>query len=366
MKTRTTITLMAIAAFTLSAFADINVKLPADCNSKTIHYYYAPINQYVNASSRSERGLKQDSVAIVNAKAAIASPQDGNNYLYGLSLDGNGVSLYLAPGETVNVDVTSLSPFSYSLSGSPLAEGMNELLLIEAPFYAKARELNQDREQNAEAISKLGDEYNSLQKDFINANPAAPAAPIALLNLEGEDFIGIYDALSPQMSGSIIFPLVQKQYQTEKKALDAEKKQQALASGSVEAPNFTLKDLDGNDVSLTDFRGKWVILDFWGSWCPWCIKGFPELKDAYKKYAGNLEIIGIDCNESDAEWKAGVEKYELPWVHVYNPQGGSVTADYGVQGYPTKAIIDPEGKIRNITVGHNPVFFDALTELMGE
>lgn len=366
MKTRASFTIMALIAISFASNADIKVSLPKGCDAKSIQYYYAPVKQFATAASRAERGIVRDSVAVSNGKAVISTPQTNDNLLYGLNLNDNGISLYLAPGETINVDVTSTDPFSYSLSGTPLANGMNELLLIEAPFYAKVRELNADREKNADAISKLGAEYNTIQKNFITSNPGAPAAGVALLNLEGEDFITLFDTYSPQLSSSIIYPLVEKQYQAEKKAMEAEKKQQALASGSVPAPNFTLKNLEGKDVSLSDFLGKWVILDFWGSWCPWCIKGFPELKDAYQKYDGRLEIIGIDCNEGEAEWRAGVEKYQLPWIHVYNPQGGSVTAEYGVQGYPTKAIIDPEGKIRNITVGHNPEFFVALTELMGE
>ena len=152
--------------------------------------------------------------------------------------------------------------------------------------------------------------------------------------------------------------------EAKRKAL--EEKLEALQSGDVKAPNFTLKDLEGKDVSLSDFRGKWVILDFWGSWCPWCIKGFPELKEAYEKYAAELVIIGVDCRESEEDWRAGVEKYQLPWVNVYNPKDSKVTEEYAVPGYPTKAIINPEGIIKNITVGHNPAFFEALTSLLGK
>ena len=151
----------------------------------------------------------------------------------------------------------------------------------------------------------------------------------------------------------------------EAKRMEMEKKLEAMQSGDVMAPNFTLKDLEGKDVSLTDFRGKWVILDFWGSWCPWCIKGFPELKEADQKYNDELEIIGIDCRESEEAWRAGVEKYQLPWVNVYNPKDSKLTDEYVVPGYPYKAIVSPEGYIKNITVGHDPAFYDALTKLMG-
>lgn len=152
----------------------------------------------------------------------------------------------------------------------------------------------------------------------------------------------------------------------EAKRQEMEKKLEALQSGDVKAPDFKLKDLEGKEVSLQDFRGKWVILDFWGSWCPWCIKGIPELKEAYQKYEGELVIIGVDCRESEEAWKAGVEKYELPWVNVYNPEGSKLTEEYAVPGYPTKVIINPDGIIKNITVGHDPAFYEALTTRMGK
>ncbi|MCH5233622.1 MAG: redoxin domain-containing protein [Muribaculaceae bacterium] len=166
--------------------------------------------------------------------------------------------------------------------------------------------------------------------------------------------------------GSYSFSMQAQDSDREAKRKALEEKLEKLQSGDVEAPNFTLKDLDGKDVSLSDFRGKWVILDFWGSWCPWCIKGFPELKEAYEKYAGELVIIGVDCRESQDEWRAGVEKYQLPWVNVYNPADSNLTEEYAVPGYPTKAIINPEGIIKNITVGHDPAFYEALSELLGK
>ena len=53
---------------------------------------------------------------------------------------------------------------------------------------------------------------------------------------------------------------------------------QSIAEGQM-APDFTLKDLQGNDLSLSSLRGKYVVLDFWGSWCGWCIKGIPDMKE---------------------------------------------------------------------------------------
>lgn len=130
------------------------------------------------------------------------------------------------------------------------------------------------------------------------------------------------------------------------------------------APDFTLNDINGKSLSLSDLKGKWVILDFWGSWCPWCIKGFPALKEAYKQYDGKVEVLGIDCGDTEEVWKEAVKKHELPWLQVYNPKGTDLTSKYGIQGFPTKFIIDPEGKIANVTIGEDPAFFDVLKTLL--
>ena len=134
------------------------------------------------------------------------------------------------------------------------------------------------------------------------------------------------------------------------------------ADGPV-APDFTLNDLSGKPLSLSSLRGKYVILDFWGSWCGWCIKGIPQMKEYYQKYAGKFEILGIDCNDSEEKWKAAVEKYELPWLHVYNTRDSKVLEQYEIQGFPTKIIIDPEGKIVKTIIGEDPAFYTFLDEL---
>lgn len=158
-----------------------------------------------------------------------------------------------------------------------------------------------------------------------------------------------------------------------KKQKEMEEKSAKLQAAGVEAPDFTLKDIEGNDFTLSSLRGKYVILDFWGSWCGWCIKGMPQMKEYYKKYAGKFEIVGVDCNDTDQKWKDAVKKHELPWKHVYNPranseeeQAKSVLGKYGITGFPTKIIISPEGKIVKTIVGEDPAFYTLLDELFSK
>ena len=89
------------------------------------------------------------------------------------------------------------------------------------------------------------------------------------------------------------------------------------------------------------------------------------MKTYYEKYKSKFEILGIDCNDTEAKWKAAVEKHALPWLHVYNPRDGKVLADYGIQGFPTKIILDPAGKIVKTVVGEDPAFYIFLDETFG-
>ena len=133
-----------------------------------------------------------------------------------------------------------------------------------------------------------------------------------------------------------------------------------------QAPDFTLEDINGNALSLSSLKGKYVILDFWGSWCGWCIRGIPSMKEYYAKYAGKFEILGIDCNETQEKWKAAVKKYELPWLHVYCTRESNVFIDYAIEGFPTKIVVGPDGNIVKTIIGEDPAFYEFLDELFGK
>ena len=131
------------------------------------------------------------------------------------------------------------------------------------------------------------------------------------------------------------------------------------------APDFELPDLQGNPLKLSSLRGKYVVLDFWGSWCIWCIRGIPRMKEAYSKYKDKMEILGVDCQDTEEKWKAAVEEHQLPWLQVRCPEDYLQTLgqQYGIQGFPTKVIIDPEGRLVKVVVGEDPAFYTFLDQL---
>ncbi len=349
----------------LAVSADIKVNLPADAALDSLNYDYTTI---LNLSKpRGEKGTVSASVPVKDNVATIPLVKAEGGVQYVLNFGGrNRVPVYAQEGDEITTVVLEMNPVKTKSTGSPLYDGINTIDAMTNPVMEKYYALSKQENPPKQEIEELIEDYNNSIKDFIRENPTDPTSVYALMQLDGEDFIEMYPLLSERAKTSLLFPVAENQKAYIEKSIEKERRQKEMAKGDVTAPDFTLLDLQGKEVSLSQFRGKWVILDFWGSWCIWCIKGFPELKEAYSKYKDVLEIVGVDCNESEDAWRAGVKKYDLPWVNVYNPKTTTLLDEYGVQGFPTKAIIDPEGKIRNITTGHNPDFFNILSELIGK
>lgn len=130
------------------------------------------------------------------------------------------------------------------------------------------------------------------------------------------------------------------------------------------APDFKLKDVDGNDVSLRDIKDKYIVIDFWGSWCGWCVKGFPEMKEYYAKYKDKVEFVGIACNDKPENWEKAITEHGLSWVQLKDTDTNDVSKSYGVQGFPTKMILDKDYKFVYIGTGESQAFYDKLDELL--
>ena len=229
--------------------------------------------------------------------------------------------------------------------------------------------------ESREAIMKEYEEKSpALQKAFTQAlftyikdHPTSEVSAAIVPSLQDISLMEqAIAALSPAVKNGRMRPFFTRPLEAMKKEQAAEQAAAEKQAAGVMAPDFTLKDINGKDLSLSSLRGKYVLIDFWGSWCIWCIKGMPQMKEYYQKYAGKFEILGVDCNDTDAKWKAAVQKHQLPWLHVYNPRGSKVLSDYGVTGFPTKVLVGPDGKIVKTIVGEDPSFYTFLDETFGK
>lgn len=124
---------------------------------------------------------------------------------------------------------------------------------------------------------------------------------------------------------------------------------ESIAVGKI-APNFTLNDAQGKNVSLKDFAGRYVLLDFWASWCVPCREENPLLVRLYKQYKDkNFTIIGIsiDLPQTRNAWLQAIATDSLQWTQLTDPKGRmqGVAYQYNINGIPSTFLIDPEGKI---------------------
>jgi peroxiredoxin len=124
------------------------------------------------------------------------------------------------------------------------------------------------------------------------------------------------------------------------------------------APEFTLQDIEGKDVSLSDFAGKIILLNFWATWCGPCLASFPGMKKAVEKYQddSNVQFLFINTWERVENIKQNaadfISKNSYPF-HVLLDDKNEVIEKYKVSGIPTKFIIDKDNNIRFMTVGYS-------------
>lgn len=113
-------------------------------------------------------------------------------------------------------------------------------------------------------------------------------------------------------------------------------------------PVFEQADTSGKIIKLSDFRGSYVLVDFWASWCGPCRKENPNLVNAYNQYhSKGFNIIGLSLDDKKAPWLKAIEQDSLTWTHVSDLKGwkNAVAVAYGVNVVPTSFLIDKEGKI---------------------
>ena len=134
------------------------------------------------------------------------------------------------------------------------------------------------------------------------------------------------------------------------------------SSVGVAAPDFSGLTPEGKEVKLTDYRGKYVVIDFWGSWCHACRHSHPHMRELYEKYhSQGLEFIHIaneyqkKLEEKKEKWLAAIKEDQIgAFTHILNTADNDIVKVYNIQAFPTKILVSPTGEILGRWEGEAP------------
>lgn len=185
-------------------------------------------------------------------------------------------------------------------------------------------------------------EQKQLVMDFAKSHPSSVAGAFLIFsNFSYNSRVGQLDSLYRQLDTTIQITYFGRQIQ------DMVTKMKMTAVGNP-APEFSANDADGNPVMLSSFKGGYVLLDFWASWCGPCRLENPGLVQAYNRYKKKgFDIFGVSLDDNKTDWQKAIKKDKLDWTQVSDLKGweaGAVSL-YGIKAIPMNYLIDPKGII---------------------
>ncbi|WP_111709915.1 TlpA disulfide reductase family protein [Lutibacter citreus] len=221
---------------------------------------------------------------------------------------------------------------------------------------ATAEELEAIKYEDNEAREKLAPMWNKQSEatlQFIKNNPKSFVSVQSLIfqlgNIKYNEAKTLLDQFDPEHLKIGLGPRLIEEVENMQKGVPG-----ALAG------NFNTTDINGNPLKLSNFKGKYLLIDFWASWCVPCRKGNPHLISLFKKYnPKGLEILGVSDDDSNPDkWRKAVEKDQIGiWHHVlrgikmkdgrpdFNDRSTDISDGYNISSLPTKILIGPDGVI---------------------
>ncbi len=342
-------------AFSQNGAYKLNGKItPQPVTAKAYLYY------------QNDAGQHTDSVLIKSGTFTFSGTvaQPTSCYLL-INPKGNGfrqpgvamTSLYLEPG-TINLNATTGSLETRKVSGGPINADNERLNAQLAPVKQKMAAISKEyqeapaaKKESAEFQKSLEDRYSSLSDEqkkmqiaFIKANPASPFSVMVLEDVGGavpslEEVEPLYNGLASAIKASAA---------GRKYAQEIEKLRHT-AVGAM-APEFSMADTTGKQVALSSFRGKYVLIDFWASWCGPCRAENPNVVKAYNAYKSKgFTVLGVSLDQPNAKdrWMKAIHDDGLFWTQVSDLKGwkNEAAALYSVRAIPQNFLLDPNGKI---------------------
>lgn len=308
---------------------------------------------------------RMDSVMIQNGKFVMRGGITEPTSVYlslGSSLksmdDPNVTSFWVDPG-VMTVDFIAGQLKDGQLKGSLTNDEDQALKQLKKPIQQELQPLldayraEKDHEKAAEMREQWTPYYDRMDvidMDFMKSHPdsyvSAQILKYKTSSLSCDEAQAIYDRFSPRVKQSRMGKEVAEEIQKLR-----------LGSPGSPAALFSKADINGEAFSLADLKGKYVLIDFWASWCVPCRKSNPHLKQLYAKYKdqGFVVVCVADDDRNEDKWKAAVEKDQigefkhvlrgLKWTGNRPDRSEDISEGYGIHTLPTKILVDKEGMI---------------------
>ncbi len=305
--------------------------------------------------------------------------KDGGNFYVLNIAQRQKMVLLIEGGENLTVTTDGYDKNSTGQPGKFEVKGSKNM-----DYYAKLMKLNQDmvtkvnkwNEQYATATEKKDQKkMEEIQNNFQEAEQQHVAKIKEMLPEMGTSLVAIFAAnnmLNPERDFAEMDAVAQR-FEKENpspKIVQAYtgyiKRIKGISVGDV-APDFTLNSPEGQDITLSSLRGKYVLIDFWASWCGPCRMENPNVVKLYNKYKDKgFAIYGVSLDKEKAAWLAAIKKDNLTWTHGSDLKfwNSAVAQTYGVSAIPATYLLDKEGKViaKNL---RGPSLEAKLSELLG-
>lgn len=294
-------------------------------------------------------GIHEDSAFIRHGIFSIrgtVGQQDEHVFLV-VSRSGNrrGKTEYLQFFiDTAIISITSPDSLSNAkVSGGTLNRDEAALKAATGPVEAKIKAANTDDDAVDEQSLALKKEKKAAYLDFIKSHPNSMISLEALTAFGGQ----VPDGTEVEP----VFNLLSDRVRSTKKGIEYAAKIAALKAINIgsPAPDFTLQDTSGRPVSLHDFKGRYVLIDFWASWCPPCRAENPNVLEAFTTYQNkNFTVLSVTLDRPDQKdkWLAAIQHDHLTWPQAASPDTDNAAVRlYSVDAIPQNFLVDPDGKI---------------------
>ena len=325
-----------------------------------------------------------DSVVVKeNGKFSIEFPFEGLDFVTLSDLENTYV-LLAKSGEEIEIDFGNNLYEVNRFKGPLSSEKFQEVNLRTITLNQEREKLNKRFQQGELSQEEAMAEYNAINeswqdyaRSFVDQNPSSPAILAVLSAFHPIEDIDIYrqsvTALKPVMGQSdYVKRLEQQLLQNEAQAAQYERQKkieaerEKLLGVGKEAPEIALPDPNGKEIKLSSPKGKYVLVDFWASWCKPCRAENPNVVAAYKKYKNKgFEILSVSLDKSKGAWTNAIAADNMNWKHVSDLKfwNSEAAQTYGVNSIPFTLLLDPEGKIvaKNL---RGPALHNKLEELL--